>query len=451
MLTSPTSNHRPPHASGLPFIGVLPRLLREPLTTLSDAAQYGDVVFLGPRTYLVTNSEIIRHILIVNQRNYQRSNVLNRLRSLIGDGLFLSSGELWQRQRRLIQPIFHRKRLDGMADQIVDATDVALDAWMGQEQIDVSEALMRLTLTIAFRILLNRDEQDSDVVLIGRLFRNAIEHLTRRLNRFVDLTLPTAAERHYRRVLESLDDRIYKLIAERRADPHVHDDLLGMLLAARDEDTGQSMNDRALRDEVLTMLLAGHESTAASTSWALALLATQPAAASRLRDEVDQVLEGRTPCVDDLPQLPYSRAFIDEMLRLYPSAWMLTRQALQPDQLGPYSIPAGATVIVSPYVNHRLSNWWPAPDVFQPERWLDTSKPASTQFAYFPFGAGPRMCVGQHLAILEMSLILVRVVQRCELEIDGALPKPVATVSIQPDRRLRAQVRPRRLTSLEAP
>ena len=231
---------------------------------------------------------------------------------------------------------------------------------------------------------------------------------------------------------------MYALIAERCADSREHDDLLGMLLAARDEETGQGMSDRELRDEVLTMLLAGHETTATSASWALALLAAHPGVMQRLHREVDSVLHGEPPRADDLPRLPYARAILDETLRLYPSSWVISRQALLPDQLGPYSIPAGAAVMASPYANHRLPHLWTQPNSFLPERWLDAPKPAL--FTYFPFGAGLRMCVGQHLAMLELNLLLIRFAQRCTLNIDGPLPKPLAGLSIHPDRRLTAQV-----------
>lgn len=219
-----------------------------------------------PGTYLAAGPDIIRHILVVNHQNYQRPGIFRRLESLIGNGLFLSTGQSWLRQRRLMQPAFHRKRLSGMAGAIVGTVDAALDTWIAQKQINIDEALMCMTLSIAFRLLLNRDEHDQDVVLISACFREAVNYLVRRLKQFVEWPVPSRARRRYHDALQGLDARVYALIAERRTDSHEHDDLLGILLAARDEETGQGMSDRELRGEVLTMLLAGHETTATSAS-----------------------------------------------------------------------------------------------------------------------------------------------------------------------------------------
>jgi cytochrome P450 len=338
---------------------------------------------------------------------------------LVGQGLLTSDGDAWLRQRRLMQPAFHRQRIAALGQMMVDETLAALARWQDPAQrgapIAVDQEMMRLTLSIVGKALLSVDLGD-EASEFGQAFKQANARFG--YENMVSIMLPwlpTRQNRQYKAAVQTMDRLVYEIIARRRAEPGEHDDLLTMLLAARDEETGRGMSDRQLRDEMMTILLAGHETTANALTWTFYLLSQYPEAAARLHAEMDDVLAGRPPGIADLPRLPYTRMVLQEALRLYPPAWSIARRAIEDDELGGYPVPAGSVVHISLYALHRHPRLWDAPDAFRPERFDEAEVEKRHKFAYLPFSAGPRKCIGDQFAMTEGQLILATVAQRFDL------------------------------------
>jgi cytochrome P450 len=418
--------------------------------------QYGDVVRLrlGPATlYLVAHPAGVQHVLQDRQTNYRKyDRLLDAIRPVAGNGLFSSEGDLWRRQRRLMQPAFHRQRLANLG-----ATMVAVTVRMAEERwpamlspspasvLDISEEMMRLTLEIVARSLFGADVRDA-VATIGRAMREALAGTDRRLNALLPVPAwwPSQANRRYRAAITTLETVVARLIAARRRDAAERDDLLGLLLAARDADTGEPMDDPQLRDEVMTIFLAGHETTAVALTWALYYLASHPDVMRRLRQELSAVLGERWPTVDDLPRLPFTLQVIHEALRLDPPAWALPRVPAQNDVVAGYRIPAGAVVMVSQYVTHRHPAFWPDPERFDPERFSPAQVAQRPRYAYFPFGGGPRLCIGQSFALLEMHLVLATLLARYDFDlVEGHQVVADTDFTLRPRGGLPMVVRPR--------
>ena len=313
---------------------------------------------------------------------------------LLGDGLLTSEGDHHRRQRRLVQPAFHRDRLAGYGAVMVERSAVVRDQWQSGQPFDVLQEMMRLTLAIVAKTLFSTDV-DSEADDIGAALTQVFDLFEIILMPFSEILekLPLPAVRRFHRARKRLDETIYRLIAERRAEGRDAGDLLSMLLLARDEDGRGGMTDEQVRDEALTLFLAGHETTADALTWAWYLLSQNPQAEAAFHAELDRVLAGRLPSFDDLPQLRYTESVFAEALRLYPPAWGIGRRALEDYPVGDFVIPARSVVLMSPYVVHRDPRWFPDPLVFRPERWL-VEDPARPKFAYFPFGGGARVCIG---------------------------------------------------------
>ena len=340
-------------------------------------------------------------------------------RDLLGKGLLISEGELWQRQRRLMQPAFHRDRIAGYGRTMVTSTERALGVWRDGETRDIHKEMMSLTLDIAARTLFNVEIASASDRIANAL--NAILIVTAKPARILRLvrSVPTRAERNYRRAVRDLDEIVYGIIRDRRAarargDAPKENDLLGMLLAAQDED-GSGMSDQQIRDETLTLLLAGHETTAIALSWAWYLLSQNPEAESKLHAELESVLGGRLPQTEDLPRLPYTERVVKESMRLYPPAYVVLRLSVEDCEIGGYKIPRGSSVGTSSWVVHRDPRYFPDPERFLPERWTDEFQRSLPRFAYFPFGGGPRVCIGAQFAMMEATLVLATVAQRYSL------------------------------------
>ncbi|HEX9376820.1 MAG TPA: cytochrome P450 [Actinomycetota bacterium] len=364
------------------------------------------------RAYLVDDAELIKHVLADNHANYSKGTFINsQFKEAVADGLLTLEGPQWRQERRLMQPAFHRERLNALGTGMTDATLTMLDRWEEIADtgrvVDMTKEMGSLTMTITARALFGSDIAE-DVEEIGRQIAAGVAMLAAPHKPEFQL-----AKRH---LVEIVDD----LIAARRANPHGDTDLLTMLMEARDEDTGEAMGDEQLRDEVVTLILAGYDTTANSLSWTWFLLARNPEVLDRVRAEQAAILGGRVPGFRDLGLLPYTRRMLDESLRLYPPAWILGRRALGPDRLGDVDIPAGTVLALSPYVTHRNPRYWADPERFDPDRFRDLRAAEKQPFAYFPFGGGPRLCIGHNMAVLEAQLIVATVAQRFDLRlVDG--------------------------------
>jgi cytochrome P450 len=362
------------------------------------------------RAYLVDDADLIRHVLADNHANYSKGTFINaQFKLAVADGLLTLEGPEWRRERRLMQPAFHIERLNALGASMTQATTAMLERWEAYadagETLDMTEEMGRLTMTITARSLFGADIAE-DVDEIGQHIAVAISKLAGHEQR---PEFALARERLVRTV-----DR---MIAARRAAPHGAHDLLTMLTEARDEDTGEPMSDFQLQNEVITLILAGYETTANSLSWTWYLLSQHPHVMAAVRAELTAVLGGREPRFRDLGALSYTRRMLDESLRLYPPAWILGRRALGEDRLGDVTVPAGSVLALSPYVTHRNPRYWPDPERFDPDRMVEWRAARRAPFAYFPFGGGPRLCIGHNMAMLEAQLIIGTVAQRFDLRL----------------------------------
>jgi cytochrome P450 len=379
---------------------------------------------LGKRIYFVNDAEYVKRILLDNVANYPKSvTYRNNLRPFLGDGLLISEGDFWKRQRKLSQPAFHLRRLKVLADAMGDASKHMISDWEHGRVIDVMSAMNAVTMDIVARTLLGADVS-ADIGEVAEAMA-ALQEETGRvgLSGFFNLPqwLVRPRGRAFRHAVATVDRVVMRIVAERRAlmekSGETRDDLLSMLLEARDEATGEGMTDRQLRDELVTLFLAGHETTAIALTWTFHLLGQTPRAEATLQAEVDAVLaEGAAPMFEDLERLPYARMVAEEAMRLYPPAYVFSRRAAAEDQLGPYRMPADAHIIISPYALHRRADYWPEPDAFWPERFAPGARTDRPKLAYLPFGGGPRVCIGNSFAMMEHAIVTATVVRQWRLE-----------------------------------
>jgi len=402
--------------------------------------EYGDVVkyrMAHWTWYQVNHPDGVQRILQENHRNYTKGSMtLGIMKPVAGDGLFTSEGELWLRQRRLMQPVFHRRRIAAFGTIMTDATHAMLDRWQpvierGQH-LDIMDEMSRLTMEIVSQALFST-QVGGDGNAISGAITTLLDDIGYRFEVpfYPPPSVPTPRNRRRQSALRTLDEAMYRVINERRRQPGMHDDLLGLLIGACDEDTGEGMSNKQLRDEVTTLFAAGHETTAVTMAWVWYLLDQHPRALARLRSELHAVLAGRTPTVADLPQLPYTRMVIDEALQLFPPVWITNRQLVANDEICGYRIPAGAFAVVSPYVVQRHPAWWDDPDRFDPERFTPEHSADRPRYAYFPFGGGPRQCIGQSFALTEAALILATIAQHYDLNVlpgHTVVPQTLATL-----------------------
>jgi cytochrome P450 len=377
-------------------------------------ADHGDVVRFPVATdtvWLVTHPNHVQHVLKDNAKNYTKGRVYDDVRPVLGRGLITNEGESWLRQRRLAQPAFHGRHLEGFSQVAAEETERMLATWNAGETRDVSHDVMGLAFRIACRTLFGADT-DVDIDEADRQFTAATRAAVLRTREVLKLPLgaPRPNNIRYRRAIAWLDTLVYRLIAERRARGVDRADLLGMLLSARDEDTGEGMDDRQLRDEVLTFLFAGHETTANTLAWALHLLATSPAELDALRADL-ATLPG-PPRFADLPNVPRLRRIVEETLRLYPPVWWLERCNVAEDQLGAYTVPPGTRLALSAWVTHRLPEFWSDPLRFDPDRFLPARVEGRHKFAWYPFAGGPRICIGNTFAMVTTCQALGAVLHR---------------------------------------
>jgi cytochrome P450 len=424
-------------------VGVLPEIRRDALGFLMRThAAYGDVASyrLGPlRSHLVAHPEGVKHVLQEHVKNYTKDHIsYGMVRWVVGDGLLTSQGETWLRQRRLAQPAFHRQRIAGLGELMVQRSEELLASWepaIAQGRpLDIGEEMMRLALSIVGDALFGTNVADQTQVISRNFNLLSEQFVTRfRTGNVLPPVLPTGYNRQWQAALREMDRVVYAIIAERRRRAEDTGDLLSMLMLARDEETGAQMDDKALRDEVITMLIAGHETTATALTWAWGLLSAHPAVAERLYAELDAVLGGRAPTAADVPSLTYTRMVIDETMRLYPPVYILSRKVMADDVIGGYTLPRGSAVDLSPYVTHRHPDFWPDPERFDPERFTPERVAQRHKYAYVPFSTGPRMCIGNSFALMEATLIMASDARRHRLRLaaDG-LPAPEPLVTLRP-------------------
>ena len=445
-----------PYLRGTFPFGCAKEMRADPLGLLLRArATFGDIVkmHLGPYPiYMLFRPEHVEHVLQKNPANYLKDGY-EHLEPMVGNGLLSSEGELWRKQRRLIQPAFHKKRLDGMARTMTDATEAMLDRWREDLRVegskgkvfDANREMSRLTLEIVGRTLFGSalgGEASRGEEALSLVFRLGFD----RAGRFVQVPfdVPTPKNLRYRKGIRDMDGIVRSMIeARRQAFPQAGDDsmggdLLDMLLAAHETGDGEGITDKQLRDEVLTIMGAGYETTARALCWTFHLLNDHPEAARSLRDELQVVLGGRTPTVEDLPRLPYTRMVLQESMRLFPPVWGLSRRLKEADEVGGARIPKGNRVIISAYVTHRHPDLWPEPEKFDPERFreatlMDRPPRDLPRYAYFPFSGGPRQCVGVNFAAMEATLVLATIAQSFELSVvPGHHVEPEPSFTLRP-------------------
>lgn len=438
-----TSAPLPPAVPGVPVVGNLIDLRRDQINFfLQSQRQYGDIIRLkivSRWLYLVSDPDAIKHILQDNNRNYIKGRGVRKLKPALGDGLLTSEGDFWRRQRRLAQPAFHRRQIESFAETMTTTTNARLAEWdtavTDQMPLNISDQMMRLTLDIVTRTLFSTALTSEEFDTVASTMPHFLHHANTRITRpfdFID-ELPLPDNRQFLADRDTLDAIIYRIIRERRQSGEQKTDLLGMLMSAVDEETGESMSDEHLRDEATTIFLAGHETTANLLAWTLMLLAQHPDSHQRLIAEVDAVLGKRTPTAADVGDLVYTNQVLHEALRLYPPAWIFGRAALADDVVGGYHIPADSEVLMSPYVVHRHPAYWPNPETFDPERFAAGWERDLPRYAFVPFGGGPRLCIGNNFALMEAALILAMIVQRYELNLlPGSRPQPEAAVTMRP-------------------
>ncbi|MGV3624539.1 MAG: cytochrome P450 [Archangium sp.] len=421
---------------GKPLIGVLPDLQRNPLKVMERAVlSHGPVTKLPLPTldaYVLGTRQLAEHVLVTNVKNYvKQTRGYDMLRIALGNGLVTSEGNFWKRQRRIAQPAFHRERLAGFGEVMTRAASEMVDAWQPGAPFDFAHEMMRCTLRIVGETLLSSDvTNDADGV--GQALTVALEHLIHRTLHPLAAPewVPTGENRAFKKALQKLDDVVLGVIAERRTGGVQKNDLLAMLMESRDPETGEGMTDAQLRDEVMTIFLAGHETTANVLSWAMLLLGTHSQVEAKLLQEIDTVLQGRAPTMADVGRLPYSLHVIKEAMRLYPPVWTLGRTVVEDEVVDGWRLKKGALVFVSPWALHRHPEYWEAPNEFRPERWT-VDDPRRAHGAYLPFSMGQRKCIGDSFAIVEAQLVLVTILQRMQMKLvadQSFEPEPLITL-----------------------
>jgi cytochrome P450 len=408
------------------LLGTLEDFVRDPLRQpLRLRETYGDVIRqrLGPfLAHTLLHPDDIKHVLQDNAANYCRGKFYDKFKPFFGHGLLTMDGKEWLLHRRLAQPYFHRRAVAAMAGTMTECIDAMLQRWAASAAlggpVDVIPEMMRLTLSVLGRIVFRVDLGD-EAGAVGPAVRFGLEAIMPQgtLNDLLPLWLPTPHGRRVRRAQRTLRRIMDRVIEEHRRGEHGDDDLVSMLLAARDEETGQGLSHTQVRDELMTIFLAGHETTGTGLAWTLYELARHPAAWRRAAAEVAQVVGGGRPEVADLPRLPYTRMVVDEALRLHPPIWTFPRDAIGDDEIAGYHVPARSTIFLSPYSTHRHPAFWEDPETFDPQRFTPERAAGRPRYAYFPFGGGQRQCIGNHMALMQMQLAVAMIVQRYRLDV----------------------------------
>jgi cytochrome P450 len=442
----------PPGPGGLLGLVSGLQLFRDPLPLLLEAIpKFGDTIRFraGPFDFVaIHRPEDIRHVLVGNHKNYPKSRNYQGLKMVLGNGLVTSNGDFWRRQRKLAQPGFHRERLEGFVDVMVECTRDHLAAWDARQSsatLDIHHEMMELTFRIVGRTLFSMELSDH-ADSVGPAIEVALVHANAQVEKLIPTPtwLPTAANIRFRKAMRALDGLVFDIIETRRKSGEEKNDLLSMLMSATDETGTERMTDVQLRDEVLTLALAGHETTANNLSWTWYLLSKHPEIAKRLQEEVDEVLGDREPTLADLKRLDYANRVVSESMRLYPPAWMFERQAIEADELGEWRIPKGTIIGISPFSVHRHPRLWKNPEGFDPDRFLPERSEGRPRYAYIPFGGGPRTCIGNHFAMMETTIITAMIARRYEIDLDPMHQVRLdAGITLRPKNGIRVRLRRR--------
>jgi cytochrome P450 len=445
-----TSGRIAPGPRGNPVLGNARDFQQDLINTLLQGwREYGDVVRfrgIGPLfpVHLLANPDHIKHVLQDNHRNYPKTPFVDdKWRMVVGEGLICSTGDFWKRQRRLAQPAFHRELIGTFAEGMATATEAMLEKWQRHadtdEPIDMAPEMVHHALAVLAQALFSAD-WTREAEIMGPAVEVAIGHAYHQMEAFVTLPerIPTPGNRRFVKARATLDDIIYRLIRERRAamkrGETLGRDLLQMLLDAVDEDDGGVMTDEQVRNEVMTFMFGGHETVASGMAWSLYLLSKHPEVAERMRAEVQTVLDGRSPTIDDIAALEYTTRVVQECLRVYPPVWLISRTPTEDDEIGGYHIPAGSMILLSALVAHRHPDFWENPEGFDPDRFLPERSEGRPRHAWLPFSAGPRKCIGDYFGVLEMQIVLSMVVNRFKVSVvpgHRVVPKPGITLGFE--------------------
>jgi cytochrome P450 len=409
-------------------VAALRALRRDPIGLFERAASFGDISYVrlpGVALYVLNDPDLVHRVLAAGDRGFRKGPTMDAATLLLGQSLLTSNGEYHKRHRRLMQPIFHRERITAYGSTMVELAVRTRDRRHDGQRLDIHAEMAALTLAIVGRTLFASDIEAAESCDVAVAMREVLAQYDRVFSPFLRLSqhLPLPTNRRFEAAKASFDRTIRTLIARRREAGLDGDDVLSLLLRTRDD--GAGLTDDQIRDEALTLFLAGHETTANALTWTWYLLGRQPEVERRLHAELDQVLGGREPEVGDVGALTYTGAVVAESMRLYPPAWAIGRRATEDHELGGYRIPSRAVVVVSPWLVHHDERWWPNASAFRPERWEDGADPH--RHTYLPFGAGPRMCIGEDFARLEAVLLLATIARRWRFEID-----PTDAVELQP-------------------
>lgn len=430
-----------PGPRGNPLLGSIRDIQRDNIQAFMDAwREYGDIVhFRGPLTInLLVHPDYVQRVLRDNYKNYPRPKfVADKLKSIVGEGLVAAEGEVWQRARKMAQPAFDPEIVNSFDPMFVENTSRLLDEWEGHatrgEAIDAKSEMMHLTLANLVNTVFHAD-LGAEIPTIEPKVAFTLQHTHKRLTSPIDpQRLPLPSSKKFEATLAELNEIIYRLIRERRAATDDAKDLVTTLIAQRDEATGGTLTDEQLRDEIIGFFIAGHETVSSCMSWTWYLLSLNPECWRRLREEVDSVLDGRAPTVEDVPKLTYTQNVLLESMRMFPPIFVLMRYALEDDLMGEYQVPAGSNVVLCPYVTHRHPDFWDNPEGFDPDRFLPERSAGIHRMAYFPFSGGPRKCIGNTMAMLQMPIILAMATQRFRLNlVPGQKIIPEPAISLRP-------------------
>jgi cytochrome P450 len=409
---------------------------RDALGLLERLAAEGDVVRLrvpGSDVFLLNRPDLVHEVLVTEHRAFHKGPTIQAAKMLLGESLLTSEDERHLRQRRLIQPMFRHERIAAYADAMVRRGEEASATWVDGAELDLRDEMARLTLGIVGETLFGADVEGERSRTVTRALTDALAMFDRVYSPAfrVLVRLPTPSMRRYRRIERDLDRVVGELIAERREAGAAGDDLLSLLIRARDGGTG--MTDAQIRDEALTLVLAGHETTANALAWTWWLLSEHPEVEARLHAELDDAIGGGPSGGPDLSRLSYARAVLSESIRLRPPAWAIGRRAVRDVRIGPAEVPVGSIVVVSPWLLHHDARWWPEPELFRPERWTSEAAATRPRSAFVPFGGGPRMCVGEPFAWMEGVLLLATIARRWRFRlVPGRTVQAQAVVTLRP-------------------
>ncbi len=441
----------PPSPPGPPLFGNLLQFRRDPLRFLIQTrSNLGDVfrLKLGPENlYVISHPEHIKHVFIDNYKNYEKkSRMWTKLMPLFGFSLVTTDGETWKRRRRLAQPSFHHERISAFAKQMTQTTQELLQRWENNpnSNIDFSSEMMQLTLQILGRTLLNT-ELTEETQTIQKSIHTILVHANKQGRQLLSIpySIPTPANRRFLKAVNTLDELVYGIIKSRRENQKSAFDLLSMLMDSRDEETQQGLNDRELRDELVTFIFAGHETSANALTWTFYLLAKHPRIQEQLYLEISKLLQG-PPRLKDLKQLSIVERIIKESMRLYPPVWFTGRTLVKDDQIGDFFIPAKSVIMPSIYLTHHHPDIWENPEVFDPDRFLPERIEKMHRQAYIPFGAGPRQCIGNMFALMEMQIIVILLCQHYQFELAPNFEAELEpSITLRPKNGMRLRLIPR--------